>query len=102
MEAICSRPKADCSKGFSISGVSQGAQLGLIGATLPGLAYPITALTSFSNGWVGGSGHEACWKDADVSAHLPRTRRRYVGTAADTEFGDFTPGSILQQHKEMS
>jgi len=109
LEAICSRPKADCSKGVGVAGISQGVHLAGITPTLPGLAHTITAVLQISGGtkntYAEGLGAPVsefdCLADAAVSPHLPRSKRLSIISGADEVFGE-TVDEILRQQKAMS
>jgi hypothetical protein len=106
-EQICSRPKADCSQGVGLVGVSQGAHFASLAATLPGLAYEVTAALSVAGGTKftappleDGPEYE-CLSNETLSAHLPSTKRRSIVSGSDAVFGT-TVDEVLRQQKELT
>jgi hypothetical protein len=104
LSEICSRPKADCSTGVRIYGIGDGAMMGLLGAGLPDLAYPIAAVASNQQGVADMRGNETtrleCLVSSAVDSYLPNNKRRSAISSTDGRYGT-TPEEVLADQKEF-
>jgi hypothetical protein len=102
---ICSRPKADCSNGVGILGIVDGAMVGILGAGLPDLAFPIAAVASIQTGVADTSATPTvrldCLVSSAVETYLPKNKRRSAISSTDGRFGS-TPEEVLAIQKEFS
>jgi hypothetical protein len=105
LSEICSRPKADCSNGVGVFGLTNGAMVAAVGAGLPDLAYPIAALASSQTGvegtYQGVSTRLECLTSTALEENLPKNKRRSVISSTDGRFGS-TPEEVIAGQKEYS
>jgi hypothetical protein len=102
---ICSRPKADCSNGVGVLGITQGAMVATVGAGLPDLPYPIAAVASSQTGVesdrLGVTTRLECLTSSAVAESLPNNKRRSAISSTDGRFGA-TPAEVIEDQKEFS
>ena len=100
IQAVCDRPKADCSRGIAVHGFSQGAHIATLAAEYHS---SVSAALLFGHGhynW-GALSNFACFYASNVNPHLPKHKRRHLTAENDPYFGIVASG-VRQQLKIVS